>query len=150
MLPVLRHAVETLAREGFHTDVVVLLQPTSPFRRAEHIDAAVDLLASSGADSVVSVVEVPHQFSPVSVLTLTNGRVQPYIPGPLVTRRQDKPRVYARNGPAVLAVRVSVLERGALYGDDCRPLVMTPADSVDIDDVHDFDYAEFILNRTRQ
>jgi CMP-N-acetylneuraminic acid synthetase len=150
MLPVLRHAVETLAREGFHTDVVVLLQPTSPFRRAEHIDAAVDLLASSGADSVVSVVEVPHQFSPVSVLTLTNGRVQPYIPGPLVTRRQDKPRVYARNGPAVLAVRVSVLERGALYGDDCRPLVMTPADSVDIDDVHDFDYAEFILNRTPQ
>lgn len=150
MLPVLRHAVESLAREGFHADVVVLLQPTSPFRRAEHIDAAVDLLASSGADSVVSVVEVPHQFSPVSVLTLAGGRIQPYIPGPLVTRRQDKPRVYARNGPAVLAVRVSVLERGTLYGDDCRPLIMTPDDSVDIDDLHDFDYAEFLLNRTRQ
>jgi CMP-N-acetylneuraminic acid synthetase len=45
---------------------------------------------------------------------------------------------------------VSVLERGVLYGDDCRPLVMTPADSVDIDDLHDFDYAEFLLNRTRQ
>lgn len=150
MLPVLRHAAESLAREGFHTDVVVLLQPTSPFRRAEHIDAAVDLLASSGADSVVSVVEVPHQFSPVSVLTLAGGRVQPYIPGPLVTRRQDKPRVYARNGPAVLAVRASVLERGTLYGDDCRPLIMTADDSVDIDDLHDFDYAEFLLNRTRQ
>jgi CMP-N,N'-diacetyllegionaminic acid synthase len=150
MLPVLRHAVETLAREGFQADILVLLQPTSPFRRAEHIDAAVDLLAASGADSVVSVVEVPHQFSPVSVLTVTDGRVTPYAPGPLVTRRQDKPRVYARNGPAVLAVRVSVIERGTLYGDDCRPLIMTPADSVDIDDPHDFEYAEFLLNRTRQ
>ena len=149
MLPVLQHAVQTLARGGFQADVVVLLQPTSPFRRAEHIDAAVDLLATSGADSVVSVVEVPHQFSPVSVLTLADGRVQPYASGPLVTRRQDKPRVYARNGPAVLAVRVSVLERGQLYGDDCRPLIMTPADSVDIDDQHDFEYAEFLLNRTR-
>jgi len=149
MLPVLRHAVETLAREGFRADVVVLLQPTSPFRRSEHIDTAVDLLAASGADSVVSVVEVPHQFNPVSVLTLTGGRLQPYAPGPLVTRRQDKPRVYARNGPAVLAVRVAVLEQGQLYGDDCRPLVMTAADSVDIDDQHDFEYAEFLLNRLR-
>ena len=149
MLPVLQHAVQTLARDGFHADVIVLLQPTSPFRRAEHIDAAVELLATSGADSVVSVVEVPHQFSPVSVLTLADGRVQPYASGPLVTRRQDKPRVYARNGPAVLAVRVSVLERGHLYGGDCRPLIMTPADSVDIDDQHDFEYAEFLLHRTR-
>ena len=48
MLPVLQHAVQTLARGGFQADVVVLLQPTSPFRRAEHIDAAVDLLATSG------------------------------------------------------------------------------------------------------
>ena len=150
MLPVLRHAVETLARDGFQADVVVLLQPTSPFRRAEHIDAAVDLLAASGADSVVSVVEVPHQFSPVSVLTVSDGRVQPYAPGPLVTRRQDKPRVYARNGPAVLAVRVSVLEQGHLYGGDCRPLIMTAAESVDIDDQHDFEYAEFLVSRIRQ
>ena len=38
------------------------------------------------------------------------------------TRRQDKPRVFARNGPAVLAVRAAVLAAGSLYGDDCRPL----------------------------
>jgi len=149
MLPVLRHAVDALARGGLKADVVVLLQPTSPFRRAEHIDAAVDLLAATGADSVVSVVEVPHQFNPVSVLALADGRLQPYAPGPLVTRRQDKPRVYARNGPAVLAVRVAVLEQGQLYGGDCRALVMTAAESVDIDDQHDFEYAEFLLNRIR-
>jgi CMP-N-acetylneuraminic acid synthetase len=80
----------------------------------------VDLLAASGADSVVSVVEVPHQFSPVSVLALADGARAAVRVRPAAHRRQDKPRVYARNGPAELAVRVAVLEQGQLYGDDCR------------------------------
>jgi CMP-N-acetylneuraminic acid synthetase len=90
MLPVLRHAVEALSASGFEADAVVLLQPTSPLRRAEHIDAAIELLEATGADSVVSVVEVPHQFNPVSVMTLEGDRLKPFVPGPLVTRRQDK------------------------------------------------------------
>jgi CMP-N-acetylneuraminic acid synthetase len=147
MLPVLVHAVDALAPAGFIPDAVVLLQPTSPLRRAGDIDAAIELLDGSGADSVVSVVEVPHQFNPLSVMTLDGGRLKPFAPGPLVTRRQDKPPVYARNGPAVLATRRDLLAAGSLYGDDCRPLVMDPEASVDIDSPVDFEYAEYLLSR---
>src|SRR5829696_3701443 len=105
MLPVLQHAVTEAAKSGPAADIVVLLQPTSPLRRAEHIDAAVDLLEQSGADSVISVVEVPHQFNPVSVMRLDEDRLHPFTGGLTIARRQDKPRVFARNGPAVLAVR---------------------------------------------
>ena len=146
MLPVLQHAHAELASRGFAADAVVLLQPTSPLRRAEHIDAALQLLASSGADSVVSVVEVPHQFNPVSVLRIAEGRLQPYSGAQTVTRRQDKPRVYARNGPAVLAVRADVLRSGSLYGADSRPLLMSAADSLDVDDEWDLQVAEFVLS----
>jgi CMP-N,N'-diacetyllegionaminic acid synthase len=147
MLPVLQHAAREMARNGSTIDVVVLLQPTSPLRRASHIDAAIDLLESTGADSVVSVVEVPHQFNPVSVMQLEDGRLRPFVDGPIITRRQDKPRVYARNGPAVLAVRVGVLEQGSLYGNDCRPLVMSASESVDIDGPDDLALAELILTQ---
>jgi len=150
MLPVLQHAVRELAGSGFVADAVVLLQPTSPLRRAEHIDRAVDLLEATGADSVVSVVEVPHQFTPTSIMRLDGERLRPYADGPIVTRRQDKPRVYARNGPAVVAVRTSVLERGSLYGDDCRPMVMSAADSVDIDGPEDLASADLLLMRRIQ
>jgi CMP-N-acetylneuraminic acid synthetase len=145
MLPVLQHAAGAMTTATFVPQAVVLLQPTSPLRRAEHIDAALELLESSGADSVVSVVEVPHQFSPASVMTLTDGRLKPFADGPTITRRQDKPRVYARNGPAVLATRTAVLTGGSLYGDDCRPLVMDARVSIDIDDADDLDYAEYLL-----
>jgi CMP-N-acetylneuraminic acid synthetase len=93
----------------------------------------------------VSVVEVPHQFNPVSVLTLVGDRLQPLFSGETVSRRQDKPRVLARNGPAVLAVRTAVLAAGALYGNDCRPIVMSAEDSIDIDTPWDLSVAELML-----
>lgn len=147
MLPVLQHALAEAGAEAF--DAVVLLQPTSPLRRSAHVDDAVRLLESSGADSVVSVVEVPHQFSPVSVMRLDEGRLRSYVDGPMITRRQDKPQLFARNGPAVLAVRASVLAGGSLYGTDIRPLIMSAEDSVDIDSAADFDYAAFLLARVK-
>jgi CMP-N-acetylneuraminic acid synthetase len=149
MLPVLQHAVDAMAKQGVGIDAVVLLQPTSPLRRGEHIDAAVELFERTGADSVVSVVEVPHQFNPVSVLRLEGERLTPFLDAPPVLRRQDKPRVFARNGPAVLVVRASVLEGGSLYGQDCRPLLMTSEDSLDIDSPSDLDRIERVLARSR-
>jgi CMP-N-acetylneuraminic acid synthetase len=149
MLPVLQHAARMMAAAGDAPDAIVLLQPTSPLRQAAHIDAAVDLLIASGADSVVTVVEVPHQFNPVSVMALDGDRLRPFLPGPPILRRQDKPRVFARNGPAVLAVRTSVLERGSLYGDDCRPLIMSADESLDIDTPDDVELVEFFMSKAR-
>lgn len=148
MLDVLVDLLATLdAREAYRPDVIVLLQPTSPFRRAEHIDGAVRLLQDTGADSVVSVVAVPHQFSPASLLRIEGDRLVPVggTIGPM--RRQDKPALFARNGPAVLAVRRSTLvDEGALYGTDVRPLVMAREDSIDVDDAFDLQVAEMLLS----
>ena len=150
MLAVLQHAVEALETDGFNADIVVLLQPTSPFRRGEHIDAAVTWLERAGGDSVVSVVEVPHQFNPTSVMRIEDGLLKPFLDGASVTRRQDKPRVYARNGPAVLAVRTRVVKAGSLYGAQTWPLGMSPEDSIDIDTPWDARVAEALLaGRTR-
>ena len=145
MLPVLQHAMRAMAADGFHADIIVLLQPTSPLRRGEHIDAAIVWLERAGGDSVVSVVEVPHQFSPVSVMRYDDGWLFPFLDGPAVVRRQDKPRLYARNGPAVLAVRASVIAGGSLYGDRSWPLVMKPEESVDVDTPWDLSLVEWTL-----
>lgn len=148
MLAVLQHALTTL--RPYQAEIVVVLQPTSPLRTAEHIDSAVRLLSDSGADSVVTVVEVPHQFNPVSIMTMTDGVLRPFIEGPQVLRRQDKPRVYARNGPAVLATKREVIEAGNLYGPHVRGLQMSRVESIDIDDADDLALAEFWLSRRRQ
>jgi CMP-N,N'-diacetyllegionaminic acid synthase len=148
MLPVLQHAVTTVEENGAAVSVVVLLQPTSPLRTSAHIDQAVDLLLSSHADTVVSVVEVPHHFHPLSVMTLTGDQLVPWGDAPTVTRRQDKPRVFGRNGPAVLAMtRATLMDQGTLYGTETRALVMRPEESLDIDTPFDLELAEWLLSR---
>jgi CMP-N,N'-diacetyllegionaminic acid synthase len=146
MLAVLQHAISAV---DVRPDVIVLLQPTSPLRRAEHIDAAVTILQRSGADSVVSVIAVPHQFTPGSLMRVEENRIVPFQNEPMATRRQDKPLLYARNGPAILVTRAQVLESGRLYGDDTRPYVMSREDSIDIDDPLDLEIAEALLARRR-
>src|SRR5688500_6214722 len=59
MLPVIEHAVQWLEQADWSPDIIVLLQPTSPLRRGAHVRASVEELRSSGADSVVTVVELP-------------------------------------------------------------------------------------------
>jgi len=145
MLPVLQHAIAAMRADGFDADMVVLLQPTSPLRRGEHIDAAVTWLERVRGDSVVSVVAVPHQFNPTSIMRVEEGLLKPFLDGPSATRRQDKPQLFARNGPAVLAVHTRVIEGGSLYGDESWPLLMTTEDSVDIDTPWDLRLAESII-----
>jgi CMP-N-acetylneuraminic acid synthetase len=151
-LPVIEHTYTWfLEHERYVPDIVVYLQPTSPLRTAAHIDRAVDLLTESDADSVVSIVEVPHRFNPVSLMCMdVDGRLTPHQEGPMLLRRQDKPIVYARNGPAVLAIRRgTILEKKSLYGNDVRGMRMLPEDSFDIDTPFDLEIVSYLLARRR-
>jgi len=148
MIDVARHALAEMDSRGFAADAVVILQPTSPLRRGADIDRAVELFERGGADTVVTVVPVPHQFTPGSLMTMRDGLLAPVDSAP-VLRRQDKPALYARNGPAVLVVARRVVESGRLYGDAIRGLEMEAADSTDVDTLDDLALAEFRLTRRR-
>ena len=146
MLPVIEHALGELQREGWQPDVVVLLQPTSPLRTPLHIRSAVELLRTSGADSVVTVVAVPQHLSPDYVMRIEDGRLWPFLPDGLrVTRRQDARVAYAREG-TVYAFRTEAMRRcGNIYGEDCRPLLISAEESLSIDTAADWAAAEQAL-----
>jgi len=146
MLPVVLHAIDALTASGWTPDIVVILQPTSPLRRAEHIRDAVTLLRETAAHSVVTVVEVPKHLSPDYVMRIEDGRLRTFLPeGERVTRRQDVRPAYSRDG-TVYACRVSTIETfGSIYGEDCRPLLIDARDSLSIDSPADWDTAERML-----
>lgn len=152
MLDVLKHAVDNLPSDIPPPDVIVLLQPTSPLRPASRINEAINMLSASDADVVVSVVEVPHQFSPQSLMTMDNNSgVRPWMEGPAVLRRQDKEKLYARNGPAVLAMTVPYLKTcTSFYAGKTLGLLMPREESVDIDDSIDLMLAEALLLQQKE
>jgi CMP-N-acetylneuraminic acid synthetase len=148
MVPVIQHALTEVSRQGWSPEIVVLLQPTSPLRRPDHIRNAVSMLRDTGADSVVTVVEVPRHLSPDYVMRIEGGRLKTFLPdGARVTRRQDARPAYSRDG-TVYAFRRSTIERsGSIYGEDCRPLLIDACDSLSIDSPADWDEAERLLTR---
>jgi len=146
MLPVVQHAVRALTDEGWAPDVIVLLQPTSPLRRPEHIRDAVTLLRETNADSVVTVVELPRHLSPDYVMRIEAGVLKPFLPdGARITRRQDARPAYSRDGTVYACWRRTLERFNSLYGEDCRPLVVDAADSLSIDSPADWDAAERML-----
>lgn len=146
MHPVIAHAVDQLERSGWKADVVVVLQPTAPLRRAEHIRAALELLERTGCSSVASVVPIPQHYSPEYAMRIDGERLVRYLPdAPARQRRQDAKPAYSRDG-TVYALRREVLDGGDLYGDDCRPLVLDPSESVNLDTPGDWQEAEARLS----
>jgi CMP-N-acetylneuraminic acid synthetase len=149
MLAVIEHAIDSLERDGWTPEIVVLLQPTSPLRRPDHIRDAVRTLRQSRADSVVSVVELPRHCSPDYVMRIEDGHVVPFLPdGVRVTRRQDARPAFVRDGTVYAFWLRTLRETGSIYGKTCRPLLVRPADSLTIDTAEDWTTAERRLARS--
>lgn len=147
MLPVIQHAVRFLEKnENYKADIIVTLQPTSPLRKASHIDEALEKLIATGADSIVSLCEVEH--SPFWMKKIEDDRVFNFVEGSAThTRRQDLPKLYRLNG-AIYVTRYNVLMiENKILGDDTRAISMNQKDSIDIDTELNFELAELLLKK---
>lgn len=148
-LPVIQHAVQWLEEnDNYRADYIILLQPTSPLRTEKHIDEALSKLLNSDADSVISVVEAPHNFTPNSIMKLEGEYLTPYLPlDENFHLRQLKPVYYARNGAAIYAFTYNCLmEKHSIYGGKILPYLMGKDCSVDVDDLFDLKLCELILS----
>ena len=142
-LSVVRHALDQLP--GY--DLVVLLQPTSPLRSVDDVDAAIEMVHSSKC-MVVSVVEAAK--SPFWMFGLSSdGLLQPLMnEGLSRTNRQELPRAYVLNG-AVYAANVNdFVNHESFLSPSTRALIMPAERSIDIDTELDWSLAELMAQRT--
>jgi CMP-N-acetylneuraminic acid synthetase len=143
---VLAHALEaTEALDGRRYDVVLMLQPTSPLRRAGHVAAAVDALLAEDLDSVWTVSPTDPKHHPWKQLTVEGGRLALFDPaGAAVVARQELPPVFHRNGAAYAIARPCLLEQRAILGRRAGAVVIEEP-MVSIDTEEDFAKVEAVL-----
>ena len=148
MVPVLQHAVRWLESTGTRPDVIVTLQPTSPFRCGDEIDRTIDLVFATGADSAQTVCEA--SYHPFFMKTLDGDRTTPlFADGKKYVRRQDAPPVYQPAGSVYVTRYAVLMEDGQVLGHDNRGLVTPFEASVNIDTEWDFLLAELLLREGR-
>jgi len=147
-LPVLQHAIRFLnTKENYFPDIILLLQPTSPLRKAKHIDEAMDLFFRENPDSVVSLCKVKD--SPYSIKKIEkNGIVIPFInTDEEYTRRQDLPELYKLNGAIYLMGVDIIMKENKILGDNTKAYIMKEKDSIDVDTEVDFVLAGIIMRK---
>jgi CMP-N-acetylneuraminic acid synthetase len=140
---VLVHSLREMeARDGMAYDVVVMLQPTCPLRRPEHVTAVLAELVHGGWDSVWTVSPTDLKFHPLKQLTLDDGRLALFDPrGAAIVARQQLSPVYHRNGVAYAMTRACLLEQKTILGTNAGAVVVTDP-LVNIDTLEDFERLE--------
>lgn len=139
------YTIQQLERiENMGIDEITVLLPTAPLRKPDDIDRAIQLFHDKKADSVISYC---HEFHPISWHKYINdeGRLINIFDNNLKNRQEEK-TTYFPNG-SIYIFKKSVLENHAYYTDKSYAYIMDRKSSVDIDNLDDFEYAEFLINK---
>jgi len=141
------HALQFFRDKGIFFDAVCLLQPTSPFRTVQFLEEAVLIFKKENSDSLISVLEVPHVYNPHWVYEANKNNQLEISTGEkrIITRRQNLPKSYIRDGAIYLTKSAVILGEKCLYGKSISYLVSDNAKYVNIDSNEDWKKAENLL-----
>ena len=141
---VIQHAYKFYVEQGRLYDAIILLQPTSPFRRTEDVKGAIALY-NTAIDMVVSVKETAanpyyncYEEGSNGYLVISKGDGN-------LARRQDAPPVYEWNGAVYVKNPKRLIEVGLGGLTKIKKYVMDDLHSIDLDTMFDWKVAELIL-----
>jgi N-acylneuraminate cytidylyltransferase len=140
---VLLHALEFYESKKIFYDVIVLLQPTSPLRTAQHVKEAISLYR----DDIDMVVSVKESHVPAALCQENKDGYIELLFNKHTTRRQDIPNYYEYNG-AVYVINVKSLKAKGMSAFNKKVKYVMSADkSVDIDNMEDWNLVEYLLSK---
>ena len=110
-LEVIQHALQYFEEQNQYFDAVCLLQTTSPFRKNDLIDRAIQKFVEEDLDSLISVKEVPAEFNPHWIFEEDEQRLLKISTGEkeIISQRQRLPKAFFRDG-AVYITKTSVIQ----------------------------------------
>ena len=147
VIDAIKHAVLKVEEEGRNVDFVLLLEPTSPFRREEDLERCVQVLLDDKADSVATFTDA--HVSPNRLWRVSDEVVEPYIEGAVPwLPRQKQPKAHELTGQIYGLSRKVLFEKedsiSLLLGR--KFAVITPRETaLDIDTELDFMIAEKVM-----
>lgn len=137
-----KHVLLQLSRIEIFPERILLLQPTSPLRKACDIQGAIELFEKEKTDNVISVCELEHPTAWCGVLS-KDKTLQGFDLS--VSRSQEARKEYRINGAIYVVDRLAFLNEERMIFEKPKAFVMPKERSVDIDTHFDFTICESLL-----
>jgi CMP-N,N'-diacetyllegionaminic acid synthase len=147
VIDAVKDLMATLRKEQEMAEILVLLEPTCPFRSVEDVQGCLSLVAFGACDSAATFANAT--LNPHRAWRIEGHSPESFIPGAIPwLPRQELPEAYQLNG-AVYAVQIDGLMQSPLAFLFGRAgAVKMPQDrSIDINDPADFIVAELLIGR---
>ena len=144
---VLIHALDFYREKGIEYDWMVLLQPTTPFRKEEDLRKMLDLM-SDDLDMVVSVKQAETNPYYNCYAVNEQGYLQKFIKTPDggYGRQAARPVIYEKNG-SVYVIKIASLRNQKINEfEKVHIYEMNKEYSIDLDEPLDWIFAEAVLN----
>lgn len=147
------HALDWfIENEDYIPDLIVLLYPTSPFRKAESIDKAIEeMLKNPEADSLRSIRLCSEH--PYKMWIIEDGYLKPFVktedPNIHTLSYHLFPKVYIQNANIYITKPSTIKNKKSPTGDIIIPFVMDELESIDINNPLDFQLAEIVMIRLK-
>ena len=142
----IEHALKWIQKnKKYKPDLIVILEPPSPTRKANEIDLAIEMLLNDlEADSLRGVCE-PFQ-NPYKMWTIEGKYLKPLLkPTTHKQPRQSLPKVYWQNGHIYVTRYKTIKEHKSIEGKKILPFIFERTRYVDLDEPEDIDVFEFKL-----
>jgi len=151
-IDVIVHTLKWYENQNIYFNAVCLLQVTSPFRTVDFLDKAIEKFIEKDCDSLVSVQKVPHEYNPHWTFEINSEGNLKIVTGEtkIISRRQDLPIAYHRDGSIYITKTEVLLKEYSLYGKSTAFIESDPKFYVNIDTIYDWEKAEkMIQNRLK-
>jgi|APSaa5957512535_1039671.scaffolds.fasta_scaffold29951_2 N-acylneuraminate cytidylyltransferase/CMP-N,N'-diacetyllegionaminic acid synthase len=140
------YTIEKLINEyDYIINEFIVLQPTSPLRKVDDVNSAIDLFFGKKADSVISYTKENHPIEWHQYINL-EGKFEKIFNNNKLLNRQESRESYYPNG-AIFIFKYNLIKQNKYYNSNSYAFIMPIEKSIDIDTRFDFEIAEYLIMR---
>jgi CMP-N,N'-diacetyllegionaminic acid synthase len=151
-IDVILHCIQEQLKNGISYDIIVLLQPTSPFRDKFLMEKAMKIFKERNADSLVSVRKVPSHFNPHWLFERDEKKMLKIATGEkeIISRRQELPDAFYRDGQLYITSVDVLLKHHTFFGERLTYILNeSEGSSINIDNMDDWYKAEEYISKNK-
>jgi CMP-N,N'-diacetyllegionaminic acid synthase len=151
IIDAIKQVIDALKRKEHSFDIIALLEPTSPLRKDDDIDKAIEKFIKNwdNADALVSMGEIALE-NPHIAKVIRNGMVAPFIEmEKKAYRRQDLEKAFFPYGVIYMSKTEKLLETGTFYQEKTIPYLIERWQNYEVDDIYDFIAIDAIIKYKR-
>lgn len=148
---VLKHAIKNVEKKTLtRFDIIIYLQPTSPFRKLKDVKAATKIMIKKDCDSIWSVTEASCKYHPNKILELSKlKKLKLYTKqGEKIIARQELSNIFIRNGLFYIFNKKRLLKGNKIYLKNMLPYIIKHQ-HVNIDDKKDLKKSKLLAKKSK-